>query len=154
MVVDDFELTLPECDHYISYVRHPDFALAIIEKQKPVILGVSFGPGFLHQAKRTNENIVVPVTICSLEDNTWVPEREMLLQPFLAFRHRSAPARRFRSSSGSWNPVRVSAAFTTGRAAAIAMDVWQIFVEPVLPVCQYRAALQKQSYKGNENIFR
>jgi len=73
MVVDDLELTLPDCDLYISYVRHPDVALALIEKQKPVILGVSFGPGFLRQAKGVNENIVAPVTMCSLEDNTWVP---------------------------------------------------------------------------------
>jgi len=73
MVVDDLELTLPDCDLYISYVRHPDVALAVIEKQKPVILGVSFGPGFLRQAKAINENIVAPVTMCSLEDNTWVP---------------------------------------------------------------------------------
>ncbi len=74
LIADDLELTLPECDLYISYVRHPDVALAIIEKQKPVILGVSFGPGFLRQAKGINENIVAPVTMCSLEDNTWVPE--------------------------------------------------------------------------------
>ena len=72
-MVDDIELTLPECDLYISYVRHPDVALAIIDKQKPVILGVSFGPGFLRQAKDINENIVAPPTMCSLEDNTWVP---------------------------------------------------------------------------------
>jgi hypothetical protein len=74
IMVDDLELTLPECDLYISYVRHPDIALAIIEKQKPVIMGVSFGPGFLRQAKTINENIIAPVTMCSLEDNTWVPE--------------------------------------------------------------------------------
>lgn len=74
MMVDDLDLTLPDCDLYISYVRHPDVALAIIEKQKPVILGVSFGPGFLRQAKGINENIVAPLTMCSLEDNTWVPE--------------------------------------------------------------------------------
>jgi hypothetical protein len=74
MMADDIDLTLPACDLYISYVRHPDVALAIIEKQKPVILGVSFGPGFLRQAKAINENIVAPVTMCSLEDNTWVPE--------------------------------------------------------------------------------
>ena len=73
MMVDDIDLTLPECDLYISYVRHPDVALAIVEKGKPVILGVSFGPGFLRQAKGINENIVAPPTMCSLEDNTWVP---------------------------------------------------------------------------------
>jgi hypothetical protein len=74
MVIDDLDLPLPDCDLYISYVRHPDVALAIIEKQKPVILGVSFGPGFLRQAKAINENIIAPPTMCSLEDNTWVPE--------------------------------------------------------------------------------
>ena len=74
MMVDDIELTLPDCDLYISYVRHPDVALAVIEKQKPVILGVSFGIGFLRQAKAINENVVAPPTMCSLEDNTWVPE--------------------------------------------------------------------------------
>ncbi len=73
IMVDDLELSLPECDLYISYVRHPDVALAVIEKQKPVILGVSFGPGFLRQPKAINENIIAPVTMCSLEDNTWVP---------------------------------------------------------------------------------
>ena len=74
MLVEDLDLNLPECDLYIWYVRHPDVALAIVEKQKPVILGVSFGPGFLRQAKGINENVVAPVTMCSLEDNTWVPE--------------------------------------------------------------------------------
>ena len=74
MVADEIELALPACDLYISYVRHPDVALAVIDAQKPVILGVSFGPGFLRQAKEINENIVAPSTMCSLEDTTWVPE--------------------------------------------------------------------------------
>jgi hypothetical protein len=74
MLIDDLDLDIPACDLYISYVRHPDVALAIIEKQKPVVLGVSFGPGFLRQAKGINENVVAPLTMCSLEDNTWVPE--------------------------------------------------------------------------------
>lgn len=74
MLVDDLDLDIPACDLYLSYVRHPDVALAIIEKQKPVVLGISFGPGFLRQAKGINENVVAPVTMCSLEDNTWVPE--------------------------------------------------------------------------------
>jgi len=73
-IADDIELALPECDLYISYVRHPDVALAVIGKKKPVILGVSFGPGFLRQAKAINEDIIAPPTMCSLEDNTWVPE--------------------------------------------------------------------------------
>jgi hypothetical protein len=82
MMADNLELTLPECDLYISYVRHPDVALAIIAKQKPVILGVSFGPGFLRQAKAINENIVAPVTMCSLKDTTWVPEMNEFAKVF------------------------------------------------------------------------
>jgi len=73
-IADDVDLNVPDCDLYISYVCHPDVALALIEKMKPVILGVSFGPGFLRQAKAINENIVAPVTMCSLENNTWEPE--------------------------------------------------------------------------------
>ena len=80
MIADDLELALPECDLYISYVRHPDVALAIIEKQKPVILGVSLGTGFLRQAKAINENIVAPLTMCSLEDNIWVPEDQRVCE--------------------------------------------------------------------------
>lgn len=69
----DPELTLPECDLYISFVCHPDLARAIIRKKRPVILGVRFGPGFLRQAKSWNADIVAPVSLCSLEDTTWVP---------------------------------------------------------------------------------
>ncbi len=72
LVLDDFELDVPDCDLYLSYVRHPDVALALIEKQKPVILAVSFGPGFIRQAKEINGDVVAPVTMCSLEDTTWV----------------------------------------------------------------------------------
>ncbi|HVN65555.1 MAG TPA: DUF166 family protein [Methanomicrobiales archaeon] len=73
-IADNINLHVPDCDLYISYVRHPDVALALVEKQKPVILGVSFGPGFIRQAKRINENIVAQMTMCSLEDNTRVSE--------------------------------------------------------------------------------
>ena len=66
---------LPECDLYISYVRITRTLHSPSSRsKKPVILGVSFGPGFLRQAKGINENVVAPVTMCSLEDNTWVPE--------------------------------------------------------------------------------
>ncbi|KUG20764.1 hypothetical protein ASZ90_009490 [hydrocarbon metagenome] len=69
-VVDDVELDLPECDLYISYARHPDIALAVIEKGVPTILGISFGPGFLRQAREKNEQVVAPITMCSLEEGT------------------------------------------------------------------------------------
>lgn len=74
IIVDDIELDVPDCDLYISYARHPEVILALVEKMKPVILGINPGPGFLRQAKAINENIIAPVTMCSLENNTWVPE--------------------------------------------------------------------------------
>ncbi len=71
-VVDDLDLDIPKCDLYISYARHPDVARAIAEKGVPTILGISFGPGFLRQVREANENVVAPLTMCSLEDNTWM----------------------------------------------------------------------------------
>ncbi|MDD1720195.1 MAG: hypothetical protein LUQ25_09065 [Methanoregulaceae archaeon] len=73
-IVDDLVLDVPDCDLYISYARHPDVVLALLEKRKPTILGISFGPGFLRDAKRVNEDLVAPVTMCSLEDTTWSEE--------------------------------------------------------------------------------
>lgn len=73
ILVDDIELDLPDCDLYISYARHPDVALALAGRKRPVIFGVNLGPGFLRQAKAINEDIVAPVTMCSLEADTWVP---------------------------------------------------------------------------------
>ncbi len=70
-VVDDLELEVPDCDLYLSYARHPDVILALIEKGKPVILGINPGPGFVRQAKLLNEDVVAPVTMCSLEDTCW-----------------------------------------------------------------------------------
>jgi hypothetical protein len=73
-IVDDLVLDLPACDLYISYARHPDVILAVVEKGKPAILGINPGPGFLRQAKGINKDIIAPVTMCSLEDTTWVAE--------------------------------------------------------------------------------
>jgi hypothetical protein len=73
-LIDDVKLDLPDCDLYLSYVRHPDVVLALLEKQVPTILGISFGIGFLNQAKRIFEKVVAPPTMCSLEDNTGTRE--------------------------------------------------------------------------------
>lgn len=73
-MIDDIKLDLPSCDLYISYLRHPDIVLALMEKKVPTVLGVSFGIGFLRQAKGINEHVIAPPTMCSLEDNTDVRE--------------------------------------------------------------------------------
>ncbi|MHA1338450.1 MAG: DUF166 family protein [Promethearchaeota archaeon] len=71
---DDFEIDLPDCDLYISYVRHPDIILEIVDHDKPVILGVLPGLGILKQAQETNEKVVGPRTMCSLLPNTGIKE--------------------------------------------------------------------------------
>lgn len=68
-VIDDPVIDIPECDLYVSYARHPDIAMAIVSKGVPVILGISFGIGFLRQAQEINPAVVAPVTMCSLEVN-------------------------------------------------------------------------------------
>jgi len=73
-LIDDVKLDLPDCDLYLSYVRHPDVVLALLEKRVPTILGISFGIGFLNQAKRTFEKVIAPPTMCSMEDNTGIKE--------------------------------------------------------------------------------
>lgn len=69
-VVDDVAIEVPEADLYLSYLRSPAQALALVEKGRPVILGVSFGPGFLRQARGINPAVVAPETMCSLEPPT------------------------------------------------------------------------------------
>ena len=65
--MDDATIEVPEADLYLSYLRSPALALALVEKGRPVILGVSFGPGFVRQARTINPDVVAPETMCSLE---------------------------------------------------------------------------------------
>lgn len=69
-VVDDVTIEVPEADLYLSYLRSPALALALVEHGRPVILGVSFGPGFVRQARAINPAVVAPETMCSLEPTT------------------------------------------------------------------------------------
>ncbi len=71
-VVDELELELPPCDLYLSYVRHPDVALEVAGKGVPTLLAVSFGEGFLRQARERNPHVLAPPTMCSLEGKTGV----------------------------------------------------------------------------------
>jgi hypothetical protein len=71
---EEINLTIPECDLYVSYVRHPDIILQIAELQKPLILGITPGLGLYHQVKATNPKVISPRTMCSLEPNTGIPE--------------------------------------------------------------------------------
>lgn len=70
LVVDDIDLTIPPCDLYISYLRHPDIAMELIKTGVPVLLGVNFGPGFIAQARENNPAVVGPETMCSVLPDT------------------------------------------------------------------------------------
>ena len=74
MIDDDLDINIPDCDIYISYVRHPDIILQIAEMQKPLILGVMPGIGLYQQALRINPKTIHAPTMCSLENNTGIPE--------------------------------------------------------------------------------
>ena len=81
-ILDEYELNIPECDLYISYLRHPDQVIALAEKGKPTILGISFGPGFLKQVQKINSKVIALPTMCSLEPNTKIPEIDELARYF------------------------------------------------------------------------
>jgi len=69
-VVDDIDITIPPCDLYISYLRHPDIAMELIKTGIPVLLGVNLGPGFMAQAREYNPAVIGPETMCSVLPNT------------------------------------------------------------------------------------
>ncbi|MBD3339535.1 MAG: hypothetical protein GF353_10525 [Candidatus Lokiarchaeota archaeon] len=69
---DDIDLNIPECDLYISYVRHPDIIIQLAELNIPLILGILPGQGLYHQLKQINKNVVHSQTMCSLRNNTGI----------------------------------------------------------------------------------
>ena len=82
MLDDDIEVDVPNCDLYISYVRHPDVILQMVELQKPIILGILPGVGLFQQAKRINPRVIYAPTMCSLENNTGIPEVDTFTEYF------------------------------------------------------------------------
>jgi len=74
MIFDDYELDIPDCDMYIAYLRHPDQVFALAELGKPALLGISFGDGFMDQIQEINPKVIKFPTMCSVEQNTGIPE--------------------------------------------------------------------------------
>lgn len=70
IILDDYELNIPECDLYISYLRHPDQVFVLTKLGKPTLLGISFGSGFLNQVQEINPKVLAFPTMCSIEANT------------------------------------------------------------------------------------
>lgn len=82
MIDDDLKLDIPDCDLYLSYVRHPDIILMLAELNKPLIIGVQPGKGLLRQAQSTNTRVIGPRTMCSLEPDTGIPEVDEFARHF------------------------------------------------------------------------
>ncbi|MHA1683275.1 MAG: DUF166 family protein [Promethearchaeota archaeon] len=80
VIVDEVEFTLEQesiiegADLLISYVRHPDVAFELCCYDKPVIVAVYFGKGFLRQVIDENPRVVMPLTMCGLTPSTGIKE--------------------------------------------------------------------------------
>lgn len=81
-ILDDYEIDVPECDLYISYLRHPEQVLAAAELGKPILLGISFGDGFLRQVRNINPKVFAFPMMCSGEPVTNVPEIDEFVRHF------------------------------------------------------------------------
>lgn len=81
-IMEDIVIDLPPCDLCISYARHPDVILAIVEQGLPVILGITTGPGLVRQAREINPGVVSAPTMCSLEPTTGCKEVDQYAEKF------------------------------------------------------------------------
>ncbi len=63
---EDIEELINESDLLISYIRHPDVASELCYYEKPVILAIFFGEGFVNQLLDDNPNVVMPSSMCHL----------------------------------------------------------------------------------------
>ncbi|MFX1586976.1 MAG: DUF166 family protein [Promethearchaeota archaeon] len=79
---NEYNFEIPECDLYISYIRHPDIMLQLAELQKPLILGILPGIGLYLQARKINPKVISAPTMCSLENNTGIPEIDLFTSFF------------------------------------------------------------------------
>jgi hypothetical protein len=82
MLDDDISLDIPDCNLYISYVRHPDIILEIAALNKPLVLGVLPGYGLFQQASEINQRTIHAPTMCSLHNNTGIEEVDCFTKYF------------------------------------------------------------------------
>jgi hypothetical protein len=69
---ENVERSIQEADLLIIYVRHPDVVYEICSRQKPTILAIDFGQGFLKQVQDMNPRIVMPVSMCNALPDTGI----------------------------------------------------------------------------------
>ena len=71
---EEIENEIKNSDLLVSYVRHPDVVSELCYYEKPVILGIYFGEGFLNQIRQDNPYVEMPSSMCHLLPNTQSPE--------------------------------------------------------------------------------
>lgn len=79
---DDIEAAIKDADLLILYVRHPDVVAEICDRQKPTILPINFGQGFLNQVKASNPNVVQPISMCNATPDTGIKEIDEYFMKF------------------------------------------------------------------------
>ena len=68
----EVETAIQNADLLISYIRHPDVTAEICDRQKPVILAINFGQGFLNQVKSYNPKVAQPISMCNATPDTGI----------------------------------------------------------------------------------
>jgi hypothetical protein len=81
-IMEDVEIDLPPCDLSISYARHPDVILAIVEQGVPVVLDITPGLGLVCQANEINPHVASAPTMFSLEPTTGCKEIDLYAEKF------------------------------------------------------------------------
>jgi len=79
---EEVERDIALADLLIIYVRHPDVVAEICNREKPTILAVDFGEGFLRQQKEDNPLIIMPTSMCSITSNTGINEIDEYFRHF------------------------------------------------------------------------
>jgi len=79
---ENIEKKISEADLLIVYVRHPDVVYEICSRQKPTILAIDFGQGFLKQVKDINPEIVMPISMCNALPDTGIEIMDKYFKQF------------------------------------------------------------------------
>lgn len=79
---NEIETAIDIADLLILYIRHPDVVSEICMRQKPTILPVHFGEGFLNQIKALNPKVIQPISMCNALPNTGIGELDEFFNKF------------------------------------------------------------------------
>ena len=71
---ESVEIAISKANLLIIYIRHPDIVQEICDRNKPSILAVDFGEGFLRQVKEINSKVVMPTAMCNSFPDTGIKE--------------------------------------------------------------------------------